>query len=95
MAKKLKVQELENRIAPGYGLFSFLSGLASQDSEFGEVFNSVVDGDTGEVDVDGAVSAWNGGGGTQVESVRDSFTLSDDIIISDGTANSILGLFGK
>ena len=50
--RKLKVQELENRIAPSYGLFSFLSGLASQDAEFGEIFNAVVDQDTGEVDVE-------------------------------------------
>jgi hypothetical protein len=95
MSRKLNIQNLENRIAPGYGLFSFLSGLAAEDSEFGNLFNSVVDGETGDVDVDGAVGAWNSVGGSEVSSVRDSFTLSDDLVISDATAANILSIFGK
>jgi hypothetical protein len=92
---KLKVEELENRIAPGYGLFSFLSNLAQADSEFGAIFNEVVDGETGEVDVDGAVDMWNSAGGTQVEPVDSDFTLTDNTVISEGTANTILSLLGR
>ena len=93
--RKLKVQELENRIAPSYGLFSFLSGLASQDAEFGELFNAVVDQDTGEVDVDTASDVINSAGGPQVAPVNDSFTLSDDIVISDRTADALMSIFGR
>lgn len=93
--RKLKVQELENRIAPGYGLFSFLSGLASQDAEFGELFNSVVDQDTGAVDVDTAADVMNSAGGPQVAPVNESFTLSDNIVISDSTANALMSIFGR
>ena len=93
--RKLKVQELENRIAPGYGLFSFLSGLASQDAEFGELFNAVVDPDSGAVDVDTAADVINSAGGPQVAPVSSDFTLSDDIVISDGMANALLSIFGR
>lgn len=92
---KLNVQELESRIAPGYGLFSFLSNLAAQDSAFGDVFNSLVDPETGDVDVNGAADVFNSAGGAQVTPVVPSFTLSDNIVISDRTASAILGLFGK
>lgn len=91
---KLNVQELESRIAPGYGLFSFLSNLAAQDSEFGSLFNQVVDPETGNVDV-GAASEVANQIGAPVMPVRESFTLSDNIVISDRTASSILNLFGK
>jgi len=91
---KLKVQELESRVAPGYGLFSFLTNLASQDSTFGDIFNTVVDPQTGDVDVDTAVGMANDAG-LGVQSVRPSFTLSDDIVISDKTAGMIMSFFGK
>ncbi len=104
MSRKLKVQELENRIAPGVGLFSFLQGLAQTDSQVGELFNQFVtvndDGTAGDVDVQGAVDAANtmmgaNGIGTSVQAVRDSFTLSDNIVISDATAQMIASIFGK
>ena len=93
--RKLKVQELENRIAPGYGLFSFLSGLAGQDAEFGELFNAVVDQTTGEVDVDTAADVINSAGGPQVAPVNENFTLSDDIVISDRVADALSSIFGR
>ncbi|GEM_PF-3550646 len=104
MSRKLKVQELENRIAPGVGLFSFLQGLAQTDSQLGDLFNQFVsvndDGTAGDVDVQGAVDAANSmfdasGIGTGIQAVKDSFTLSDNIVISDATAQLIAGLFGK
>jgi hypothetical protein len=92
---KLKVQELESRIAPSVGLWSFLSGLAEQDAGFGELFNQVVDSD-GNVDTGAAADAVNGADtGVQVSPVQDSFQLTDDLVISDGTASRILSFFGS
>lgn len=92
---KLKVQELENRIAPSVGLWSFLSGLAEQDADFGAFFNSVVDAD-GNVDTGAAADAVNNAGlGVNVSPVQSSFQLNDNIVISEGTAQSILGIFGR
>lgn len=90
---KLKVQELESRVAPSVGLWSFLSGLAESDAGFGEIFNAVVDSD-GNVDTGAAADAVNGAdAGVQVSPVQDSFQLSDSVVISDGTAQNILGFF--
>ncbi len=90
--RKLNVTELENRIAPSVGLGSFLKGLAQQDSNFGALYNSLVDAD-GNVNVGGAADAWNAGGGSQVSPVRPSFNLNDNTLISDATASRILSLF--
>jgi hypothetical protein len=92
---KLKVQELESRIAPSVGLFTFLSGLAEADAGFGEVFNSVVDAD-GNVDTGGAADAVNNSDlGVNVSPVQEDFQLSDDIIIPDSTAETIMSFFGN
>ena len=90
---KLKVQELESRVAPGYGLFSFLTNLAAQDSTFGDAFNQIVNPETGDVDVGTAIDVANQNG-LDVQSVRPDFTLSDDLVISDATANMIMSFFG-
>ncbi|MDQ7008543.1 MAG: hypothetical protein Q9Q40_15080 [Acidobacteriota bacterium] len=89
MKRKLKVEELEARIAPSVGLFSFLSSLAAADEEVGAVFNQLVDQD-GNVDVPGATSAFNSlDTGNSIASVRDTFTLTDDLVIPDSTAGLI------
>ncbi len=95
MKRKLKVEELEARIAPSVGLFSFLSNLAAADEEVGAVFNQLVDQD-GNVDVGGATSAFNGlDTGNSISAVKDTFTLTDDLVIPDSTANFITDLLAN
>ncbi len=93
MSRKLKVQELESRIAPSVGLFGFLAGLAESDAGFGAVFNTVVDQD-GNVDVGAATNAINGADlGVTVTPVVSSFNLNG-LVIPDATAARILAAFG-
>ncbi|RMG45498.1 MAG: hypothetical protein D6718_07250 [Acidobacteria bacterium] len=97
MSRKLKVEELESRIAPSVGLWSFVQELLATDSPMANVLQSVVDQNTGDVDVSGAVDAANSAfadAGTQFSAVRDTFTLSDSIVISNKTADAIRSLFG-
>ena len=92
--RKLKVQELESRIAPSVGLFGFLSDLAASDAGFGELFNAVVDTD-GNVDVGAAAQAVNGSDlGVTVTPVVSSFNLGN-VVIPQSTAASILSIFGR
>jgi hypothetical protein len=92
---KLKVQELESRIAPSVGLWSFLSGLAESDAGFAEVFNQVVDSD-GNVDTGAAADVVNNSDlGVGVSPVQDDFQLTDSLVIPDATAERILSFFGS
>ncbi len=93
MSRKLKVQELESRIAPSIGLLGFLQGLAEADSSFGEIFNTVVDGD-GNVDTGMAADVVNNSDlGATVAPVTSSFNLSN-IVIQESTASAILAALG-
>ena len=58
MSRKLNVQELESRIAPSTGLATFLSNLAKSDSQMAALVSQYVNAN-GQVDVNGAASAWN------------------------------------
>ncbi len=92
--RKLKVQELENRIAPSVGLFGLLAGIAEQDADFGNLFHSIVDQDA-NVDVGAAAAAANSAGlGTSFAPAVSTFNMGN-VVVSDATANAILGLFGR
>ncbi|RMG45429.1 MAG: hypothetical protein D6718_07710 [Acidobacteria bacterium] len=95
MRRKLKVEELEARIAPSIGLLTFLRGLADTNEDFGAAFEQVVDPD-GSVHVNEAAAAFNGmDTGTQVSPVVSEFTLGDNIVIPEKLADAIAEAVGK
>lgn len=95
MSRKLNVQELESRIAPSTGLATFLSNLANSDSQMAALVSQYVNAN-GQVDVNGAASAWNAAGlGSKVTPFAGSFTVSDKTVLSDKTIANIMRLLGK
>ncbi len=101
MKRTLKVEQLENRIAPSVGtvgLWSFIQDLAATDSGVADVVEAVFDDSGNITDMDSAVDMANAGlaeagSGSAIASVRDSFNVSN-LVIQDSTANMILSLFG-
>lgn len=97
--KKLKVHELENRIAPSVGLWGFIQSLAAADSQVGEMVNAIFDDQGNVTDVGAATDAANqaladAGSLSQVSAVRDSFNVSN-LFIRDETAEMISALFSN
>ncbi|UCF69123.1 MAG: hypothetical protein JSV80_07520 [Acidobacteriota bacterium] len=71
--RKLKVQELENRIAPSMGLLTFLN-------TFFQDITGPLDGPFDVTPDDGVLP-------DNVQMVRDSFTVSDNIVIGGDDAS--------
>ncbi len=94
MSRKLHVEELESRVAPSVGLADFLTQLMQSNNDAASVIGQLVDGD-GNVDVGATVDAINSAGGAQVSAINDSFTVSNNTVLSDQTAENILNLFSR
>jgi hypothetical protein len=94
MSRKLHVEELESRIAPSTGLADLLSQISQSSTDAANLINQVVNPD-GSVNVGAATGAWNSLGGSQVSAINPNFTVSNNTVVSDKTAATILSYFTK
>lgn len=83
MTRQLHVQELESRIAPSTGLGDLLNQLG---------LGGMVNPD-GTIDAKQAADLANQNG-ANVQSLRDTFNVNSTVV-SDKTAQALLGRFGK